>query len=589
MVSLSPGSVALIQNVHARKYKSLNGAFRFIVDPYENGYYDYRREPHKTEGYFANKKANSKSDRIEYDFDRSESLSVPGDWNSQRQELFLYEGTIWYKTDFSVEPTPGTRLFVHVGAANYDAKVWLNGEFVGEHVGGFTPFDFEVTHLVRAGENFLVLKVDNTRQREGVPTSNTDWWNYGGITRDVLLVEVPSAFIIDYALQLQKGSRDQLTGYVKLDGAAAGTPVRVRIAEADIDVRTATDANGVAKVEIRAAVELWSPARPRLYDVEFSCETDVVRDRIGFRSLETRGNEILLNGEPIFLRGISLHEQAPKRDGRVRDRAEAEVLLDWATELGCNFVRLAHYPHDERMARLADERGLLLWAEIPVYWTIAWSNAATLTNAKQQLSELITRDKNRASIIIWSVGNETPRSEARMAFMSELVACARNLDRTRLISAALERYEDAELTQIIDDPLGELLDVLGCNEYLGWYDGLPEKADRVTWRSAFNKPLVISEFGADALAGLHGDALTRWSEEYQESVYEHQLGMLARIPFLRGLTPWILTDFRSPRRPLPGIQDFWNRKGLISSEGEKKRAFFVLQRHYRERAAKHGA
>ncbi len=130
--------------------------------------------------------------------------------------------------------------------------------------------------------------------------------------------------------------------------------------------------------------------------------------------------------------------------------------------------------------------------------------------------------------------------------------------------------------------LGEYLDVLGCNEYVGWYDGLPAKADGLTWKVALNKPLVISEFGGDALFGRHGDKSVRWTEEYQKDVYEHQIAMLRKIPSLRGMSPWILTDFRSPRRPLPGIQDFYNRKGLISSRGERKQAFFVLQNFYRE-------
>ena len=135
---------------------------------------------------------------------------------------------------------------------------------------------------------------------------------------------------------------------------------------------------------------------------------------------------------------------------------------------------------------------------------------------------------------------------------------------------------------MIDDPLGEYLDVLGCNEYVGWYDGLPEKADRIEWKTKYQKPLVMSEFGGEALYGNHGDALTRWTEEYQENLYQHQVSMLKRISFLRGTCPWILMDFRSPRRPLPGIQDFHNRKGLISDRGERKKAFYVMQRYYRE-------
>jgi beta-glucuronidase len=283
----------------------------------------------------------------------------------------------------------------------------------------------------------------------------------------------------------------------------------------------------------------------------------------------------------VFLRGISVHEQAPAREGRAVSVEDARTLLDWARELGCNFVRLAHYPHNEHIVRLADELGLLLWAEVPVYWDIAWDSRETLENAKNQLSELISRDKNRASVVLWSVGNETPPSEPRLAFMRELVQCARALDASRPITAALFKSEVSADTHVIDDVLADSLDVLGCNEYLGWYDGLPDRADRATWLTQHDKPLIMSEFGGDAKHGRHGDALTRWSEEYQAHLYERQIAMLERIPFLRGLTPWILTDFRSPRRPLPGIQDFWNRKGLISSDGQKKQAFFALQAFYR--------
>ena len=570
----------LIQNVYARKIRSLDGAWRTIVDPYENGYYDYRLQPQTQDGYFANRKPSSKSDRIEYDFDQSDTLNVPGDWNSQRRELFFYEGTVWYKTDFDARPAPERRLFLYLGAANYDAKVYVNGKPVGEHVGGFTPFNVEVTDVLRGQDNFVVVKVDNQRHRDAVPTVNTDWWNYGGLTRDVLLIDVPRTFVRDYMIQIAGGRSRKLSGWVQLDGPSAQQDVTLRIPEAGIVSKVRTDARGFARVEFEAHVELWSPEHPKLYSVEIVAETDRVEDRIGFRTLEARGADILLNGKPVFLRGISIHEQAPLREGRAFSPEDAHTLLGWARELGANFVRLAHYPHNEHMIRTADELGLMVWAEIPVYWTIEWDNSATLDNAKNQLAEMIGRDKNRASVVAWSVGNETPVSAPRLRFMRELVRQARTLDSSRLVSAALERHEIDPGTQMIDDPLGAELDVLGCNEYIGWYDGLPEKADGLSWKTTYDKPLVVTEFGADALEGLHGDALTRWSEEYQASVYEHQLRMLERIPFLRGMTPWILTDFRSPRRPLPGIQDYWNRKGLISDHGKKKQAFYVLQRFY---------
>ena len=193
---------------------------------------------------------------------------------------------------------------------------------------------------------------------------------------------------------------------------------------------------------------------------------------------------------------------------------------------------------------------------------------------------MIERDRNRAAVILWSVGNETPLSDERLDFMRRLVEQTRDLDPTRLVTAALEqRYLDDE-TRMIDDPLGQYLDVLGCNEYIGWYDGLPAKADGLRWKSAYDKPLVMSELGGGALAGRHGGAGERWTEEYQEDLYQRQIGMLRKIEFLRGMSPWILVDFRSPRRPLPEIQDFWNRKGLISETGRKKKAFFVLRSFY---------
>ena len=571
--------VSLIANTDARKTVSLDGQWQTIVDPYESGYYDYRYQP-SPNGYFRNAKPKTKSDLIEYDFDGSGTLKVPGDWNTQSDQLFFYEGSVWYKKSFDYQRGANSRVFVYFGAANYFADVYLNGEKLGQHEGGFTPFNFEITNLVRDRGNFLVVKVDNKRRRDAVPTLMTDWWNYGGLTRDVQLIETPATFVQDYFIQLQKGSRDRVAGWVKLNGAHLEQKITVRIPEAGVAKSFTTDANGTALVDFAANLKLWSPESPKLYDVTIEAETDQVRDQIGFRSIETRGTDILLNGRPIFLRGVCIHEEAPFRGGRAYSREDAQTLLGWAKELGANFVRLAHYPHNEHMIREADRLGIMVWSEIPVYWTILWENPATLDNARNQLSEIIARDKNRAAVVIWSMANETPLSEPRLSFLRNLVTHARSLDPTRLISAAMERHYLNATTQMIDDPLGEYLDVLGCNEYVGWYDGLPDKADGLEWRTKYEKPLIMSEFGGDALFGNHGDAAARWTEEYQENLYRHQIAMLKRIPFLRGTAPWILMDFRSPRRPLPKIQDYWNRKGLVSNKGEKKKAFYVLQRYY---------
>jgi len=493
-------STPLITNIQGRDTVSLNGSWQVIIDPYETGYYDYRFQP-RDDGYFKNTKPKSPSDLVEYDFDSSSQLQVPGDWNSQDQRLLFYEGTLWYKKSFDYQKKDRKRLFVYFGAANYVADVYLNGEKLGRHEGGFTPFNFEITSLVKDKDNFLVVKVDNKRRRDAVPTLNTDWWNYGGLTREVRLVELPSLFIEDYFLQLGKGSLDEVQGFVKLNGASAGESLSIEIPEARLKQTVTTDSRGLAQVRFPAKLQLWTPENPKLYEVVISSARDSIRDRIGFRSIEAKGADLLLNGKPIFLRGISIHEESPLRGGRAFSDDDARMLLGWAKELGCNFVRLAHYPHNENMVRLADQMGIMVWAEIPVYWTILWENQETHKNAQNQLEELITRDRNRAAVILWSVANETPVSEPRNAFLKSLIDSARTLDPTRLVTAANERHYADPSTQVVDDPLGQYLDVLGCNEYVGWYDGLPEKADGLTWKVTLNKPLVISEFGADALFG----------------------------------------------------------------------------------------
>lgn len=576
----------LIANIDGRAATSLNGQWQAIVDPYDVGFFDYRAQPLKNNNaFFKNYKPKSKSELVEYDFDTAGRLNVPGDWNTQRDALLFYEGTVWYKRSFDFAKSAKKRVFVHFGAANYQAFVYLNGEELGQHEGGFTPFDFEITDRVRAQDNFLVLRVNDTRAKEQVPTVNTDWWNYGGITRPVSLIEVPETFIQDYSIQLEKGSSNQIKGWLQLNGSQLRQSVTIRIPEAHVEKTFQADSSGRAEFSFVADLTLWSPENPKLYAVEISSETDRVTDRIGFRSIAVRGADILLNGKPLFLRGISVHEESPLRAGRAWSDDDARTLLAWAKDLGCNFVRLAHYPHNEAMLRMADELGFLVWEEVPVYWTIQWENPVTLRNAENQLTELITRDHNRASLIIYSVANETPISEPRNRFLLELVRLAHASDPTRLVSAALQEDEVQEggrLSYRINDPIASELDVMGGNEYIGWYAHSIADLDVTDWSSKYDKPMIMSEFGADAVFGNHGDPQARWTEEYQESLYQHQVAMLKRIPFLRGTTPWVLKDFRSPRRTLPGIEDYFNRKGLVSDHGERKKAFFTLQKFYRD-------
>jgi beta-glucuronidase len=580
----------LIANIPGRTTMSLNGAWHAIVDPFDNG----------KAGFFRDQKAHSKSDLVEYSFDASPVLNVPGDWNSQRDELMFYEGPVWYRREFNYQKHPGKREFVYFGAVNYQAIVYLNGEKLGEHEGGFTGFNFEATSLLRDGANVLIVEANNARRVENVPTVKFDWWNYGGITRDVSLVEVPGTFIQDYSVQLSRGSAHEISGWVRFNGAITKHEVTIQIPEANIEFKTLTDPNGYANFSFDANVlscgkkqapkcgtplSLWSPENPKLYRVIVSGESDSVADEIGFRTIEVQGTKILLNGKPIFLRGISMHEEAPFRGGRAFSAEDAQTLLGWVKELGCNFVRFAHYPHNENEIRLADRMGLLVWSEIPVYWDIDWSNPATLANAEAQLRDMIARDHNRAAVILWSIANETPVKPERLTFLKQLAQDARELDSTRLITSAMNHVDNTGPDErTMNDPLADSLDVLGLNEYLGWYGGRPEDGDKMQWKLAIDKPLIVSEFGGEAPFGRHGDTDERWTEEYQDNLFQHQIAMVERMPNLVGMTPWVLMDFRSPLRMLPGVQDYHNRKGVISDRGQRKMAFYTLRKFYKKMA-----
>jgi beta-glucuronidase len=576
-----------VQNIYGRTHLSLDGRWSYIVDPYENGYYDYRHMPFDQSasgkgGFYDDRKPKDKTDWVEYDFDRAPTMKVPGDWNSQAEKLQLYEGTVWLRQVFQADPKPGKHYVLYFGAVNYEAHVYLNGKKLGMHKGGFTPFQFDVTDKLVKGRNFVVVKADNTRHQDEIPTVNTDWWNYGGITRDVMLAELPSTYIADYKVQLARHDAHRIEGYVQMSDAAAAREVTLSIPEAGIKTTVRTDAHGRAPISIAAdKLKLWSPEQPKLYSVELSGAGDKVSDRIGFRTIETRGQDILLNGKSIFLRGVAVHDENPLIPGRTRSQGDMRMLLQWAKEMNCNYVRLAHYPHSEEMIRLADEMGILVWAEVPVYWTISWTNPDTYANANAQLTDLIVRDKNRASVIVWSVGNETPISAPRTTFMTNLAKTAHALDDTRLVAAALEIHRKGdEIT--VEDPLADQLDLASFNEYAGWYWASNAEMLNYHFNVKYNKPVVITEFGADALGGYHADADTRWSEEYQDALYRNQFKMLGAIPGLRGMTPWVLVDFRSPRRQHPYFQDFWNRKGLISDDGKKKMAFWTLKQYYDE-------
>lgn len=562
-------------NISGRQVVSLNGSWKALIDPTGTG--DWLR-------IWEERTPVSKTDFVEYSFTGAPELHVPGDFNTQRPEYTYLEGTVWYKQTFSYTRKKDKRLFLYFGAVNYLADVYLNGKHLGAHEGGFTPFQFELTD-VQEGVNSIIVRVNNTRQKNGLPALSYDWFNYGGITREVSLVETASTYINDYLVQLTKHSDHEIAGWVKLDGGNAGNQeVKVSIPELKISYRTKTNDSGMALLRFNARPVRWSPDTPRLYNVIISSVSDTVTERIGFRNIAVSGTDILLNGRKLFIKGVNIHEERPFKAGKANSEADARVLLSWAKELGCNMVRLSHYPHNEYMVKLAEEMGIMVWDELPVYQHIAFADTSMPGKMELMLREMIKRDRNRCAVTIWSLSNETYSfTPSRDKALIELISKCRMLDTTRLNTVVINNQGYSNNMFHVHDSLYKYADIISLNEYIGWYVPWQGKPEDVKWEINYKKPVIISEFGGEAKYGNAGDVADSWSEDYQAKIYRDQVAMFRRVPQLAGVCAWLLVDYRSMGRMRPGYQDGYNRKGLLSEYGERKRAWYVLRGYYDEK------
>ena len=553
-----------------RQTYSLNGEWHYAIDQYDT----CLRQKWYLEQYFDK---DGRSLPVDFSFQDWPTISLPCSVNTEKPELFWYEGPLVFTRTFSwdMQENMGKKVFLRIGAANYFSYIFLNGKYICKHEGGSTPFMWDVTEYLEK-ENRILIVSDNTRNHLFVPTENTDWFNYSGVYRDIELVALPTEYLKDLKVNLVPHS-DFSQIRIAAETSADSGIVTVEIPELQIATSMEIQ-NGKGEIVVEARPNLWSPETPILYDVTATFGQDKVVDRVGFREISVEGRDILLNGKKLFLRGVSVHEDSQFTGKALRDE-ERLTIIRTAKELGANYLRLAHYPHHENMAKLCDEQGILLWEEIPVYWAIAFDNPATYNNARNQLEELMCRDFNRASVIIWSVGNENLDSDDRFRFMGNLADFAHQYDNTRMVSAAC--LVDGE-TLSIKDRLAEKLDIIGVNEYIGWYSPNFEELPQLMNNSNPTKPVIISEFGADATPGLHGSVDDKGTEECQEAIYRKQIEVIRQIPYIKGITPWILFDFRCPRRTA-AIQGYYNRKGLVSSDRTYyKPAFSVLQSFYRE-------
>jgi len=588
-------------------------------------------------GFPKNKIQKTGMELIEYNFETAEKMQIPGAWNAANEKLFFYRGSVWLYKKFEYLPKEDVLAHLYIEGSNFTTKVFINGSIVGEFKGGYVPFNFNISKFLKEGENILLVQTDNTLDKSSVPTQKTDWWPWGGIVGDVYIVETPKQFIRNAYLQLNPDNFSQALLQVQMNEKLLGHKVTLEIPELQFKDEFKTNSLGRIVETIKITPQLWSPSNPKLYEVIIASEDEKISDEIGFRSIKTQGQKIYLNNSEIQFKGIAMHSEPIGIPGPAFSKQHFQELLATAKDLNINFVRAAHYPYTRHLAKVADQMGLMLWEEVPVYWNIDWDNSETLNIAKNQITRLVQRDHNRASVVVWSVANETPLSLSRMEFLNTLLSEVRVNDTTRLTTAALlsgseEQFKslviilalqgiksnwvdskekvifqsileqanipvDTELNFLIsiDDPLGEIVDLISYNEYFGWYyvtffteqmrvsEGTLRKLmfeimPSIKITSSYNKPIHISEFGAGAKYGNKTNKI--WSEGYQAKLYVHQLEMLANNPQIQGISPWVLKDFRAMLRPLADIQDFYNRKGLIDESGNKKEAFEVLADFY---------
>ncbi len=569
-----------MQNVMGRERQSLNGQWAYIPDINDLG---------TSQKWYSIADHSVPTKFVEVNFEGEKRLKVPGDWNSQYPELLYFESVMWYQRLFDFAgASSDTRQFIHFGAVCNDAAVYLNGELLGKHIGGYTPFQFEVTDKLRRGENQITVRVDNRRSEDSIPGMIYDWWNYGGITRDVDLVSTPKSYIEDYWVRLEKGSMKRVIAEVQLNGSdIAEKEVAISFGGTKIVKKVKSNDKGVATIIFDAKLDLWSPESPKLYDVSIATGEDKVTDKIGFRCFEVRGTKLYLNDKEIFLKGVNLHEEIPHERRRAVDAADAEFLLSATLELGCNFIRHTHYAPNEYMIRMCDEMGLMMWEEIPTWGShIDFSRKAVQETATSMMQEMMRRDKNRCGTIIWSVANETKSwDKARNEFLTKFIRQCREWDNTRAITTASNssKYlKDDNINLTLVDPLADEVDIIAVNKYLGWYGQWGAAPEDTRWVTRDDKAMIVSEFGAGGVYGNHVDPenVNSFSEEYMAMIYSKYITFFDQIPNLCGVTPWVMFDFRSTRRSNVKYQDGWNRKGLLSPNNEKKQAWYLMKEYY---------
>ena len=540
------------------------------------------------------------------------ATSVPNAWNAGDNSVASMTGTVgWYRKDFRL-PDRRSRMdwLVRFESVNYRAQVWLNGRPIGRNTGAYLPWDLRLPRsaLKRTGTNRLVVRVDNRRLRTDFPPSGLTgsgdpaggWWNYGGLLREVYLQRVDRIDITSVTvrpeLRCSTCTASVLARVVVRNYGDRPTSVRITGSFGGRSLSLGTRRVGArdfksfqTRVRVRRP-RLWSPASPYLYNVRFAVRAGGRRVightlKSGIRSIAVSGGKLALNGRAVNLRGVGLHEDDPQTGFAIGSARRAQIVAQ-AKELGATVIR-SHYPLHPEIHELADRAGLLVWSEIPVYAvkTQYLKREAVRKLAARELEDNILANQNHPSIMLWSIGNELSArpGPVQSYYIGRAVRQAKKLDPSRPVGLAVAGYPSAGCR-----PQYAALDVIGINEYFGWYpgpngqiadrDALSDYLDSV--RACYpNKAIVVSEFGAEA--NRDGPVEEKGTFQYQQDFVNYHLGVHNSKPWLSGSFYWALQEFRvrpnwdgGNPRPNPPIHE----KGLLRFDGSKKPAWFDVQR-----------
>ena len=576
-----------------------------------SGIWDFRTDPEVTgeqQGWY-----NGLSE--------SRPIAVPGSWNDQYEDLYNYLGLAWYVTRTYVPSSwQGQRVFIRVGSANYFGTVYVNGEKVGAHEGGHLPFAFEITDTIRwEAPNVIAISVENHLKPTRVPSGNMptsamsmfmstphttyDFFPFAGLHRPVVLYTVPQTHIEDVTVVTGTNGADGTVAVnVRLNEPMAGQGT-VTLNGGDDQVQAGlTFEDGVAESRLTVAnARLWSDKDPYLYDLTVQTESDRYTLQIGIRTIEVQGGQILLNGQPVQLNGFGRHEDffASGKGLNLPLLVKDYGLMRWT---GATSYRTSHYPYSEEEMQLADREGFLIIDEIPAV-SLQFDNdenvAARLRMCLRQIDELVVRDKNHPSVVMWCVANEPmprnfgvgsidgvgdkdPSEEMGKTFLETLLQHARELDPTRPVT----------LVTVMGGPRSwmEKCDVVCMNRYWGWYTlggeldkaraALEQELDEVweMWR----RPIIMTEFGADTMAGMHGHPDVMWTEEYQADYIRFHLEVAAARDFVAGMQVWNFADFAAVQSiaRVGGL----NMKGVFTRTRQPKLAAYVLREFWADTA-----